>query len=115
MTKSENKQAIVHGERTRYKADCIVDDETNSVKLVLWEETIDKVKAGKSYHIENCKINIFDDSRFVNTNEVTKITQISDIPNVNLTTPQLHDYLVPGTCIGTDVCQHCSCIVCSRR
>ena len=49
-TKSENKQAIVHRERTRYKLDCIVVDETNSVKLVLWEETIDKVKAGKSYH-----------------------------------------------------------------
>ena len=59
MTKSENKQAIVHGERTRYKADCIVANEANSVKLVLQEETIDKVNTGKSYHIENCKIKIF--------------------------------------------------------
>lgn len=51
MTKSENKQATVHEERTRYKADCIVANETNSVKLVLWEEAIDKVNAGKFYHI----------------------------------------------------------------
>ena len=104
-TKSENKQAIVHGERTMYKADCIVANETNSVKLVLcllWEEAIDKVNAEKSYHIENCKIKFFDGSKFVNTNEVTKITQINEIPNVNLTTPQLHmhDYLVTGTCIN---------------
>ena len=115
LTKSENKQAIVHGERTRYKADCIVADQTNSIKLVLWEEAIDKVNAGKSCHIENCKIRIFDDSKFVNPNEVTKITEISDIPNVNLATPQLHDYLVTGTCIGTDIRQHYSCIVCSKK
>ena len=115
LTKSENKQAIVHGERTRYKADCIVANETNSVKLVLQEETIDKVNTGKSYHIENCKIKIFDDSKFVNTVEFTKITKINDIPNVNLTIPQLHDYLVTGTCTGTDVHQHFSCIVCSRK
>ena len=51
LTKSENKQATVHEERTRYKADCIVVNETNSVKLVLWEEAIDKVNAGKFYHI----------------------------------------------------------------
>ena len=60
MTKSENKQAIVHGERTRYKVDFIVTNETNSVKLVLQEETIDKVNTGKSCHIENCKIKIFE-------------------------------------------------------
>ena len=53
--------------------------------------------------------------KFLNTNEVTKITQIRDIPNVNLATPQLHHYLVTGTCIGTDICQHYSCIVCSRK
>ena len=53
LTKSENKQAVVHGERTRYKTDCIVADETNSIKLVVWEEDIDKVDAGKCYHIEN--------------------------------------------------------------
>ena len=41
---------------------CIVADETNSIKLVLWEEAIDKVNAGKCYHIENCNIRIFDDS-----------------------------------------------------
>ena len=32
-----------------------------------------------------------------------------------LATPQLHDRLVTGTCIGTDIRQHYSCIVCSRK
>ena len=81
----------------------------------MWEESIDKVNAGKCYHIENCKLRIFDDSKFLNTNEVTKITQISDIPNVNLATPQLHNYLVIGTCIGTDIREHYTCIVCRRN
>ena len=27
----------------------------------------------------------------------------------------IHDYLVTGTCIGTDIRQHYSCIVCSRK
>ena len=114
MTKSENKQATVHEEKTSYKADCIVADETNLIKLVLWEEAIDKVNAGTCDHIENCKIRISDYNKFVNTNEFIEITQISDIPNVNLATPQLYDYLVTGTCIGTDIHQH-SCIVCIRK
>lgn len=46
---------------------------------------------------------------------MTKITQISDIPNVNLATPQLQDSLVTGTCICIDIRQHYSCIVCSRK
>lgn len=115
LTKTENKQPIVQGEKTRYKADCIVADETNSVKLVLWEETIDKVNTGKSYNIENCKIRVFDDVKFVNTNEFTKITDISDVTNVNLATPELHDYLLTGKCIGADINQHYSCILCTKK
>lgn len=39
---------------------------------------------GKFYYIENCKIKIFDDFKFVNNVEFIKIIKISDILNVNL-------------------------------
>ena len=114
MTKSEDKETVVHGNKTRYKTDAIVADETSSVKLVLWENTIDKIETGKSYQIENCKIRIFDDCKFINTNEITKITQIADITNVNLDTPDLQDHIITGLCLGIDIKRSTSCIFCNK-
>ena len=37
-------------EKAKCKTYCLIADETNSVKLVLWESIIDKVHAGKTYH-----------------------------------------------------------------
>ena len=85
--KSENKQPILQGDKAKYKTDSIVADDTGAVKLVLWEDTIDKLHIGKCYHIQNCKIRVFNDSKFLNTNEVTKITEIDEIPNINVATP----------------------------
>lgn len=57
-----SKPLFMEKEQGTKQTVCIVADETNSIKLVLWEEAIDKVNAGKCYHIENCKIRIFDGS-----------------------------------------------------
>ena len=51
IKKAENKQVVVKNETPRYKADTIVADQTQSIKLILWENIIDKVHAGKCYHI----------------------------------------------------------------
>ena len=45
--KSENKQPILQGDKTKYKTDSILADDTCAVKLVLWEGTIDKLHIGK--------------------------------------------------------------------
>ena len=52
---------------------------------------------------------------FVNTTDFTHIVEVSDIPNVNSAAPELRDYLVMGTCVGADINQHYSCILCSKK
>jgi len=116
MTKNDNKQAIIHNEQTKYKCDCIVADATDSIKFVLWEDTIDKVQAGNSYHLQNIKVRIFDDIKFVNSNECTKITQIEDIEDheVNLTSPELQENIITAQCIGIDIKKTNACIACNN-
>ena len=113
MMKEEERQAIVHGNQTKYKVDAIVADDTDCMKLALWENAIDKVQLGKSYQIENCKVRIFNDSKFLNTNEFTKITEINDIGNINLSTPELENHLVIGECAGVDIERSSCCISCN--
>jgi len=56
LTKEENKQPIVQNERMKYKCDRVIGNNTNSMKLVLWENIIDHIHAGKSYHFKNLKV-----------------------------------------------------------
>ena len=114
IKKAENKQVVVKNETPRYKADTIVADQTQSIKLILWENIIDKVHAGKCYHIQNLTIRIFDDIKFVNTNEATLVTEIDDIQNINLATPEIEDNLLIGEYIGVEIKRSSSCIVCNK-
>ncbi|CAB4021244.1 ATP-dependent DNA helicase PIF1 [Paramuricea clavata] len=102
------------GNSTLTNFDTIVADETGSIKLVLWENTIEKIETGKSYHIESCKICVFDDCKYVNTNEDTKITEIEEITNFMLDTPDLQDNLITGECVGVDMKKSSSCIFCNK-
>ena len=76
IRKSEKKQPISINRQTKYQADCIVADVTASIKLVLWEEVIDKIHSGKSYHIQGLTVRIFDDEKFVNSNETTVVSEL---------------------------------------
>ena len=114
MINSENKQPILQGDKTKYKMGSIVTDDTGTVKLVLWEDTIDKLHIGKCYQIQNCKIRVFDNSKFLNTNEFTKKTEIDEIPNINLATPELQDNIVTGQCLGADLKCTTSSICCNK-
>ena len=73
ITKSERKQPISINWQTKYQADCVVADVTGSTKLALWEEVIDKIHSGKSYHIQGLTVRIFDDKKIVNSNEATVV------------------------------------------
>ena len=86
----------------------------NATKLVLWEDAIEKIHIGKCYHIENCKVRVFEDCKFLNTNAFTKITEIDQIPNINLTTPHLQDNNVTGQCLGVNIKCTISCICCNK-
>ena len=51
----------------------MVADRTSSIKLILWEDPIDKVSAGKSYLLQNVTVRSIDDTIFLNTNETTVV------------------------------------------
>ena len=103
VTKSENKQPVVHREKTKYRVECLVADHTESIKLILWEDAIEKVHSSKSYHFQNLTIRIFDDNKYLNTNVLTVIDEIDDIHDINLSSPTLEDNLVTAKCDGIDI------------
>ena len=114
ITKQPDKQAVVKNDKTYYKVECMVADRTNSIKLILWEDTIDKVSAGKSYLLQNVTVRSFDDTKFVNTNETTVIQEVDDIADANTNTPGLQENHLTGQCVGIDVKKNMSCLVCNH-
>lgn len=67
----------------KYKCDCVIGNNTNSMKLVLCENIIDHIHAGKSYHFKNLKVRIFEDEKYLNTNDLTEYEEIEDLKDVN--------------------------------
>ena len=114
ITKEQNKQLIVKNTKTTYQCDTIVADDTNSMKLVLWEDMIDKVLTGRCYHFTNLTVRIFDDVKFVNTNELSVIKEIEEIPNVKMDAPDIKDNLVMGQVVGVNIKRSPSCMACNE-
>ena len=115
LHKSPLKETLFQGNCTKCKTDVIVADHINSAKLVLWEDIIDKVDSGKSYRFNNCKIRIFDDHKYIDSNKFTKISEIKDIKNVNLMSPQIQEHIITAKCMGVEVKKSSSCFLCNRK
>ncbi|EDO29965.1 predicted protein [Nematostella vectensis] len=77
----------------KYKVDAYFEDQTENINIVLWEDAINKVNVGKTYHFKNLRVRIFDDAKFLNTNEFTIIELIEDMPGVNFNTPKIQFFL----------------------
>ena len=114
VTKSDEKQPITVNRQTKYQTDSTVADATGSIKLVLWEEVIDKIHSGKSYHIQHLTVRIFNDKKFVNTNEATVVSEIDDLDDVNLTSQEIQDNIITGYCIGVNIKRSSSCVACNN-
>ena len=84
------------------KIDTIVADDNGTIKLIFWEQPVDSVQSGLSYHFNNLTIRIFDDEKFVNSNELTTVEPIDDI-TIHIETPEIKDKLLVGQCIATDM------------
>lgn len=95
------------------KIDTIVVDDAGTIKLVLWEQLIDSVHTGLSYHLKNLTIRIFDDEKFVNSNELTTVEPIDDI-TIYMESPEIKDKLLVGQCIAIDINKSTSCITCNK-
>jgi len=139
FTKSDDKQPILKEGTTKFKVDSIIADNTSSMKLVTWENCIDKIHASKCYHIQNCRINIFDDSKYFSTNEniykyiifyiytcvrarmhacmhaCAIISEIENIQDIDLTAPEIQDCLAIASCVGLDISRHSYCILSNKK
>ena len=67
------------------KQDVLISDASGSAKLVLWEEDLDCVRAGKSYIIKNLIVRVHLGSKYLSKGVSTNIQQISDIGIVSST------------------------------
>ncbi len=114
IMKNENKQSILHDGRPTYNCDSLVADHTDCIKLVLWEDKIDEVHSGKSYHFQNLTLRRFDEDKYVNTNQSTIIKEIEDITNINLDMPQIKNNTITGKIIGVKVKKTTCCVACNK-
>ena len=48
-------------------------------------------------------------------NKFTKITEIEDIKNVNLMSPQIQEHMITAKCMGVEIKKSSSCILCNRK
>ena len=115
MLKPEEKELVYVRGTKKYKVDATVADETTCIKLALWETCIDKVQVGKSYHMQNCKVHIFNDTKFLCTNEKTIISEIEDIQDANLDDLKDHECVITAKCLGLEVNRCSTCLGCNQN
>ena len=85
--KKKKKQVNIQNVKIKYKVDCITANETPSMKLVLWENTINKVTVGKSYRL---KISQYAPLMILNLwIRINQFIVIHDIDNINIDNPGL--------------------------
>lgn len=115
MNKQHNTQLIHKLGKQLMKADCIIADNTESIKLVLWQDLINKVECGKTYLFQDLKVRVFDDAKYLNTNEstVNKLSE-QEIQEINLTSDELKDNLIEGQCVGVHFRKEKACVLCNN-
>jgi hypothetical protein len=114
MSKQENKQPILKNGKKIFKVDCIIADETDSIKLVLWEELISQVESAKSYLFRGVTSRVFDDVKYLSTNDSTIIEAKDNIANVNLTSNEIKDNIIDAQCLGVHIKKQQTCVICNH-
>ena len=94
-TESQSKQSVMKNQVSMQKIDTIVADDNDTIKLMLWEQLIDSVPTGLSYHFNNLTISVFDDKKFVNSNGLTTVEPIDDI-TTHMESPEMKNRLLVG-------------------
>lgn len=71
--------------------------------MELWEGSVDKVERGNSYHFKNIKTKVFDDVKYVNTNNYTSIDMLNDLEITDFEIPQIKENIIQGKIVGVDM------------
>ena len=68
-----------------HKQECIMADESAQIRLVLWEDDINKLVINKSYKLDKMKIRMYNDVKYLSVSSCTTIESIDDIGHMLLT------------------------------
>eukprot|EP00794_Sanderia_malayensis_P020941 gene20941-22994_t len=73
------KQESLHSKgRALAKQECILTDETGSIRFVLWENDISVIASGEAYRIENAVIKRFNYQNYVTLNRESKVHELEN-------------------------------------
>lgn len=61
-----------------------IADSSGSTRLTVWDDVVDTLKVDHSYLLQNVTVREFKGKRFLSTSEMTKVTPIEDIGDVEL-------------------------------
>lgn len=113
MIKNEKNQVIMKQGKRLMKSTCIIADTEESIQLVLWQDHIEKVDCGKTYLFKGIKVRVFDDTKYLTTNESTIIEQKDDLRHINLSSEVIKDNIINGQCLAALIKKSTSCLVCN--
>ena len=101
MNKKDQIQLVFKNSKQLRKVDCLIADQTASIKVTLREDAIDAVSSGKTYIFTEFKVRVFDDVKFLNTNPSTTIVETDDMfKDKNLVPDELNHTIAEGRCVG---------------
>ena len=89
--------------------------EVNASLTQKTKNAIDQVLRGKSHLLENLKVKIFEDIKYVNTCVDTKVSLIEDVEITEFSQSMFHENIIEGNIIGVDVARSHCCLLCSAN
>lgn len=98
------------------KVDYIIADKFASIKLVVWEKTIN-VDVNKSYTFTNISVRTFNDVKYLTTTKYTTVKQIDNLTETADATSTVQNYgkTVQGRVVALTVANFKTCIFCNLK
>ena len=114
MSKEDKTTVITKQGKRLVKNTCVIAGANDSIQLSLWEDHISKVQRGKTYLFKSVRVRVFDDTKYLTTNEATLIEERDDLADINLSSDIIKDNILEAAqCIAALIKKSSSCIVCN--
>lgn len=92
---------------TMVKEDCILEDETGTANIHIWDGLIDKLKNGSTYEFQNLNVKNFQGRTYLTTTPTTIEEFLMDLKDIKFTYNANRDVItkVTSACIGDKIAQ----------
>ena len=70
-----NKIETKSSQALSVKEDCILEDETGTMELHIWEPLFTQLKSNKAYYLQNLTLRYYQGSKFLSTNRNTTCSE----------------------------------------